>query len=278
MTVVFTEFLGGRVFEVDGDTLDPGTLTEFGGAALSGPSGAARDGTGTVAVAELTGDSVAAANFGGGWTRFGSSGSGTGEFRRPVATAFSGGRLVVLDGGNSRLVFIDDIGGGGWTTYGQLGAPTAADPAEGAYADPRGLAVDTSDRIWVTDPGARRLTRIGGDLGGWTQIPLPGGAKPTVPYGICAHLDGVALIDVGNRRLLIVDDSGTRAVTLDSAAWPAPTFVASAGDNLVVADLRANELRLLQPAGDDFDEVARLRGSPPDVVVPLFDSIGGLGS
>jgi sugar lactone lactonase YvrE len=277
MTVVFTEFLGGRVFELD-ETLDPSTLTELGGAALSGPSGAARDGAGAVVVAELTGDGISAADPGGAWNRLGSSGGGTGEFRRPVATAFASGRIVVLDGGNSRLVFIDDIGGGGWSTYGQPGAPTAADPAEGAYADPRGLAVDTSDRIWVTDPGNHRLTRIDGDLGGWTEIPLPGGAKPTVPYSVCAYLDGVALIDVGNRRLLIVDDAGTRAVALDRSAWPAPTFVTAVGDNLVVADLRANELRLLQPAGADFDEVARLRGSPPDVVVPLFDSIGGVGS
>lgn len=277
MTVVFTEFLGGRVFELD-ETLDPSTLAELGGAALSGPSGATRDGAGAVVVAELAGDGISAADPGGAWNHLGSSGGGTGEFRRPVATAFVGGRIVVLDGGNSRLVFIDDIGGGGWTTYGHPGAPTAADPAEGAYADPRGLAVDASDRIWVTDPGNHRLTRIDGDLGGWTEIPLPGGAKPTVPYSVCAYLDGVALIDVGNRRLLIVDDAGTRAVALDPSAWPAPTFVTAVGDNLVVADLRANELRLLQAAGTDFDEVARLRGSPPDVVVPLFDSIGGVGA
>lgn len=278
MSVVFTELLGGRVLEVD-DDLEPFSLTEVGGATLSGPSGPGRDGAGAVVVAELFADAVAAADPYGAWVRLGTSGSGAGEFRRPVAAAWHAGRIVVLDGGNCRLVFVDDIGGSGWATYGHRGAPTAADPvAEGAYAEPRGLAVDSSDRIWVADPGAHRLTRIDGQSGGWVRIPLPPAPKAAAPYGICAYGDGVAVLDAANRRLLLVDDTGTTETPFDAAGWPSPTFVAAAGTDLVVADLLANELRRLQITGSGIAEVARLRGSPPDVVAPLFDSIGGVGS
>ena len=188
--------------------------------------------------------------------------------------------MVVLDSGNCRLVFLDDIGGSGWSTYGHRGMPSATDPAAGAYADPRGLAVDSSGRIWVADPGAHRLTRIEGkDGSGWCRIPLPPASAPSLPYGLCAFRDGVLVLDVGNRRVLMVDDADTVEVALDDPSFVSPGFVAAVDDDdIVLADLRANELRLLQFDGAGFVDIARLRGSPPDVVVPLFDSIGGVGT
>ena len=44
------------------------------------------------------------------------------------------------------------------------------------------------------------------------------------------------------------------------------------------ADGRGNALLLLEPDGDGFLIADSLRGSPPDSVVPLFDSLGGVGS
>ena len=72
---------------------------------------------------------------------------------------------------------------------------------------------------------------------------------------------------------------GPAVVDLADATWVSPVFVAGVGDNLVAADVAANELRLLEPDGaGGFMVVSTLRGSPPDLVHPIFDSLGGVGS
>ncbi len=276
--VVFTEVLGGRVFRI-GDDLDPASFLTVGDSSLVAPSGPAVDAQGTVLVAELEGHAIALAEPGGGWQRFGSHGGGVGELTRPAATAFLAfGQLVVLDSGHRRLVFVDDLSGSGWRTYGHPGLV----PSEGGFVDPRGLAVDDSDRIWVSDPGAHRLTRVDSpDGGGWVEVALPAAAHPPVPYGIGAKGDGVVLVDAGNSRLLVLDGDGTTTASVDlgDGTWVSPSFVTSVGTNLVVGDAVANELRLLEPSGGGgLTTAGVLRGSPPDVLEPLFDSLGGLGS
>src|SRR5215210_6404262 len=217
--IVFSELLGGRVFEIE--DLEEASLARVGDSRLGGPSGPSVDPAGTVLVAEMNNHFVALAEPGGAWQRFGSHGSGEGEFDLPVATAFSGSSLLVLDAGNRRVVSIDDIGGGGWTAYGEPGRPGPGDPAEGRFADPRGLAVDTSGRIWVSDPGAGRVTRIDAiDGSGWTEVELPAAAAPALPLGLGAAGDGVAVVDVGNRRIVVLDPAaGTAALELADAAW-----------------------------------------------------------
>lgn len=277
--IVFSELLGGRVFEIE--ELKLASLAPVGDIPLGGPSGPAVDPAGRVLVTEMNNHGVALAQPGGAWQRFGSHGSGVGEFDRPVATAFLGDSLLVLDAGNCRVVSIDDIGGGGWTSYGERGRPGPGDPAEGAFADPKGLAVDTSGRIWVSDPGANRVTRIDAiDGSGWTEISLPGAARRALPFGLGAMGDGVVALDVGNCRILILDSAGeSTAVDLADGTWVSPAFVTGVGDNLLVADVVGNELRLLESgAANGFAVVSTLRGSPPDLVQPFFDSLGGVAS
>lgn len=275
--IVFTELLGGRVFRI-GDDLDPASLGVVGGSPLGGPSGPAVDSQGAVLVAELNHHTIALAEPDTGWQRFGTHGGGVGEFIRPAATAFRAlGQLVVLDSGNRRLVFIDDVSGTGWTTYGHPGLV----PSEGGFVDPRGLAVDAADRIWVSDPGANRVTRLDSpDGGGWVEVALPAAAHTPIPYGIGARGDGVVLIDAGNARLLVLEGDGTTSATVDlgDSSWVSPSFTASVGASVVVGDAVANALRLLEPDAGGFTTAAVLRGSPPDVLEPLFDSLGGLGS
>lgn len=275
--MVFTELFGGRVFSI-GDDLDRASLGLVGDGALGGPSGPAVNSQGAVLVAELDVHAVALAEPGAGWQRFGTHGGGVGEFIRPTAAAFRGlGELVVLDSGNRRLVFMDDLNGSGWTTYGHPGLA----PSEGGFVDPRGLAVDTSDRIWVSDPGANRVTRLDSPDGkGWVEIGLPAAARTPVPYGIGARGDGVVLIDAGNARLLVLEGDGTTSATVDlsDGSWVSPGFATSVGANVVVGDAVANQLRLLESDAGDFAPGAVLRGSPPDILEPLFDSLGGVGS
>lgn len=269
--LLLTEFVGGNGFELD--DLDPSTLSPVGGGPLHGAVGPSLSPAGDALAAEINQHRVALAEPGGAWVRLGAQGAGDGEFTRPAATAFDpSGRLLVADSGNRRVVRVDDISGANWISYGQAGATGA-----GTFADPRGIAVDGEGRIWISDPGARRVTTIDDlDGTGWAQVPLPAG---TIPYGICAYDEGVAIVDVGGRRLVLTDVAGnTEVVDLDSATWIAPTFVTSAGTALVVADIQANELRLLEPGGSGWTITATLRGSPPDLPQPLFDSIGGIGS
>ncbi len=274
----FTELFGGAVYQID--DLDSTSIAMIGGSALSTPSGPARDAQGTVTVAAMTGHQIAQADPGASWVRFGTHGSGVGQFDRPAATAFLGsGHLLVLDAGNGRLVRVDDIAGSGWRAYGHRAMPTAANPAVGAFADPRGLAVDSSDRIWISDPAAKRVVRVDGiDGSGWAQIPLPAGANHALPYGICAYQDVVMVMDVANSRLIRIEEDLATVVDLSAGSWIGPTFVTALGDNLVVADVRGNALLLLEPDGDGFLIADSLRGSPPDSVVPRFDSLGGVGS
>jgi hypothetical protein len=277
--IVFSELLGGRVFEID--DLDRASLMTLGDGSLAGPGGPAAHPRGTVLVPEMGNHDIALAEPGDVWQRFGSRGSGVGEFERPAATAFAGESLLVLDTGNCRVVALDDIGGGGWTSYGHRGRPTPADAAEGAFADPRGLAVDTSGRIWVSDPGANRLTRIDAiDGSGWTEVALPAAVRPALPYGLGPMGDGVVVLDVGNRRVIVLDVAGGMTVVdLTDDTWVSPLFVAGAAANLVAADVVANELRLLEPdRAGGFTVGSTLRGSPPDLVEPIFDSVGGVGS
>ena len=94
--IVFTELLGGRVFSI-GDDLDPALLGLVGDNPLGGPSGPGVDAQGAVLVAELDLHSVAFAEPGDGWHRFGTHGDGVGEFTHPSAAAFRAlGQLVVL--------------------------------------------------------------------------------------------------------------------------------------------------------------------------------------
>ena len=80
--------------------------------------------------------------------------------------------------------------------------------------------------------------------------------------------------------MLILDAAGgSTEIDLADATWVSPVFVAGSGDKLVVADVAANELRLLEPDGaGGFLALSTLRGSPPDLVHPIFDSLGDGGS
>ena len=127
--------------------------------------------------------SVALAEPGAGWQRFGTHGGGVGEFTGPSAAAFRAlGQLVVLDSGNRRLVFMDDLSGSGWTTYGHPGLV----PSEGGFVDPRGLAVDAVRPDLGERPGRQpgdthglRLTAMAGSRSRCLRPPT----KP-LPYGI----------------------------------------------------------------------------------------------
>ena len=83
---VFTELLGGRVLRID--DLDESSLESVGDSVLAGPSGPSFNANRGVLVAGPGLHEVALAEPGAGWTRFGTQGSGDGEFRQPCRDRF----------------------------------------------------------------------------------------------------------------------------------------------------------------------------------------------
>lgn len=277
---MLSDFVSGQIFtaaDVTADAAEPELLVHKSGP-LTAPGGLALDAGETILVAETGAHRVAVSEAADSWQWYGSRGSGPGELERPADVAFRRGALLVLDSGNCRLAQVDDLGGQGWQTYGHRGRPTPGDPAVGSFADPRALAVDTADRIWVSDPGAGRVTRVDDLSGqGWRECQLPPGDRPSVPYGIAPYAAGVVVVDAANRRLVALDADGAADELLDLRDCRSPAFVGTAGDRLLVADVGANELRCYTPTSSGFDLTSRLRGSPPDRVHPFFSSIGGVG-
>ena len=146
------------------------------------------------------------------------------------------------------------------------------------YADDRVTYLSLHQYPMYPGTGALAETGEGAGAGTTVNVPLPAGANHALPYGICAYQDVVMVMDVANSRLIRIEEDLATVVDLSAGSWIGPTFVTALGDNLVVADVRGNALLLLEPDGDGFLIADSLRGSPPDSVVPQFDSLGGVGS
>jgi DNA-binding beta-propeller fold protein YncE len=263
---------------------ESGVTAVASSAGLGAVGGLAVDGDGNVIVADSSNDRLAIWDlWTGAWKIFGVSGSGQGQFSKPAAVATDvDDRVYIADSGNRRIVRMDDVAGTAWTTLGAPGGPTAADPiALGLFKTPLGLAIDHLGRIIVTDPGAGRAVRMDNlDGDGWTVLPLPAGADPSRPFGVAVGDEWIAVSDVGNGAVHVLDMDGHLLVSLDGTAvgLPVPAYLASDGEFLAIADIVANELRRYRIQGDTLVLADILRGSSLARTTPLFQQIGGIAS
>ncbi|MEW5795473.1 MAG: NHL repeat-containing protein [Candidatus Zixiibacteriota bacterium] len=125
------------------------------------------------------------------------------------------GALYLLDSGNKRVIWFNrdlaavrDFSGEG-SSIGKLG-------------DPRGLAVDSERRVWVTDRESRLLVQCSDQLEYTMEIPFRDEADEFV-YGRPA---AIAVTEFGD--IWVVDPDNHRVVTLD-AAGQFDMFVGDAG-------------------------------------------------
>ena len=135
----------GNIFVADGnerivrisDMTGAGWIT-FGSAGsgtnqFSTPPGLFVDRAGRIYVTDSDNSRIVRINdmTGAGWTTLGTYGSGTYQFNglnnAQMGNIFvdTGGKIYVVDGGNSRLVRMDDMTGAGWTTLGTYGSGTS---------------------------------------------------------------------------------------------------------------------------------------------------------
>ena len=155
---------------------------------------------------------------GKGWMTYGVSGRtgepntpsqvnlppGEGRFIQINAIAFdSKGRIYALSGGE--LARIDDMTGKGWTTFGSSGS--------GVHQLYKGkaLAIDSMDRIYITDAGNNRIVRIDDMTGkGWVTYGTKGsGVGQFEDESNAVTLDAQGRIYIGdehNHRIVRIDD------------------------------------------------------------------------
>jgi len=185
------------------------------------------------------------------WTSFGTWGSGVDQFMDLSGISIDpSGRIYVVDAGNNRLVRMDDMNGTNWTTVSAISsAPVAFDssgrlyfadaanrqivrmddingtnlttltqsPVIGIYiytfASPLGVALDSSNRIYVLDGSSTASVIRVDDMTGanWTSISLGSSATP---HSIAVDNSGMVLVGGGGAQ--VVDDMG--GVLISSSA------------------------------------------------------------
>ena len=106
-------------------------------------------------------------------SKWGSKGSGDGEFSNPHAIAVDGsGKVYVADTGNNRVqVFSSDgVYLGQWGSFGD---------GDGQFSNPQGIAADYSGNVYVADTGNDRVQVFSVELG--TPTPVPTTVRAIAP-------------------------------------------------------------------------------------------------
>lgn len=163
---------------------------------LTRPSGLACQGK-ELFIAETGGHRVLILE-GGGERQLGRRGAGNGEFNFPAALALDGSTLWVGDTLNFRVQRFDTATQAFRARFGTLG------DAVGELPRLKGLAVDASGHLWVSDAHLDAVTLFTPDGTFLVSIGGPGSRSGefAFPTGIAAHADGrIAVVDALNRRV-----------------------------------------------------------------------------
>ncbi len=176
------------------------------------PSRISHDAQGRIYVGDQRGSVVRLDDMAGtGWTRFGSKGTGPGQFLGVSGLDVTAdGVVFVADFDGHRLSSFDgDMTGSGWTTTPAPGTPGAL----GTLQAPNGLAVDSQGRIYFAEQYQRTVLRFDDLSGaGWTQFGSGNGSGGTGDFAVPSYvavddLDRVYVTDsaIGAPRVIQFD-------------------------------------------------------------------------
>ena len=122
------------------------------------------------------------------FTSFGTSGSGSGQFRGPLGVAASVGEVFVTDNGNYRIVQFDPNDfAGSFTSFGSLGT------GRGQFGYPEGVAVDGLGNVFVADADNNRIVQL-------STVPEPSGLALAATSILTVLAAGACRRHVGNAR------------------------------------------------------------------------------
>jgi DNA-binding beta-propeller fold protein YncE len=191
------------------DSAEPGKPAWAG---LAEPRGTALDGKGRLWVSDFGHSRVAifdaAGGSLGGWG--GVRGNGKYQMLDPADVAVHGDDVYVADTWNGRVQHM--------TTSGQYRDTTAG------FYGPRGVAVASDGKIWITDTGNDRLAVLqAGQPVRFVGRTGTGAEEFSSPVGVAVGASGrVYVADSGNHRIQVLGADGTFERAIPVSGWTSP--------------------------------------------------------
>jgi DNA-binding beta-propeller fold protein YncE len=225
---------------------------EFSGFSLPDPIDDAINSSDFVYVLDRT-DRVFVYNSNGNYigVRFGTSGSGNGQFNNPFGIGInSTGFVYVADSGNNRIQVFDPVGNF-ITTFGTPGS------GDGQFQFPTGVAINSTGYVYVADFDNNRVQVFDPSGNFITSFGTAGSATGQFidPFAIAFDsADNVYVTDLGNNRVQEFDRNGNFITTFGTSGsgngqFSSPRDIAldSLG-NIYVADYGNNRVQKFAPS------------------------------
>jgi len=193
--ILVTDARLGRVDELDRRLRRVAVIAE----GLDRPTGVACAGN-LVLVAETGAHQLIEIARDGTRRAIGSRGSGLGQFNFPVSIAIRGGAIYAGDSMNFRIQKGDLATGKFTSAFGGLG------DGRGELPRLKGIAIDGSGNLWITDAHLNEIAAYGPDGRYLASVAGPGGEDGdfSFPAGIAISAKGsIAVADSLNRRVLV---------------------------------------------------------------------------
>jgi len=211
----------------------PSEMAGTGPGQFLDPQGVAVDGSGNIFVADSVNHRIQKFDSNGVFLlKFGSPGSGNGQLLFPTGVAIDiSGNIYVADNNNHRIQKFDSSGVF-VLKFGANSGDGTSGTGEGEFSFPFGIAVDSSDNIYVADTGNSRI-QIFDSSGNFTKMFGFGVDNGTNTFQKCTTGCQAGIGSAGEGGF-----AGPRGVTVDGSG------------NIFVADTGVSRIQKFNPAND----------------------------
>ena len=207
-----------------------------------GPQGVATFMSGNIVVSDTRSNRMQVFNKTGTFIlKFGSNGSGDGQFAGPrgVAIDHRNKNIIVADAGNNRIQVFSETGTF-IRTFGSFGV------GNGDLKLPTGVATDIGGNIYVADTGNNRI-QVFSETGTFIRAfgsTGSGNGQLNSPTGIAMDATGkIIVIDYNNSRVQIFNNDGTHVTGLSGNGLNQPGYIAvNALGNIILTNSNSNSM------------------------------------
>lgn len=191
--------------------------------------------------------------------KWGAYGTGNFGFNVPADSACDGWYWVVVPDFYNNQVKVYNPSGGFDISFGATGS------ALGQFNNPRAVAFDRQDRIFVTDESNNRIQRFDGPS---TSTVLAFGSGLAGPAGIAVDInDFVYVADSGHNRIVKYRTDGSYVTQWPSPNGPAGVAVDAMGKNVYVASFGNMAVYKYTSTGATVTTIGSGLGNPASVEV-----------